>query len=294
MDACTWSESVATFGLRLVEDERSPHTRAGYRADLDAFARWFRERYSEEPTLESLVASELREWKTYLREQLGREPATVNRKLSAVRSFLTWAAEAGRIEPVVTPKSIRQVRPAPRWLARRDQKALLRAVERSGQPRDIAVVRLFLHTGLRVAELVALRWGDISVSERKGELTVRAGKGRKQRTVPLNVEARAALLELKAQRRDKAAAEVLHGQRGPLRVRAVQAIVERYGAAAKLEGLSCHVLRHTWCKNLADQGVRLEVIAALAGHESLETTRRYVEPGREDLAAAVDRLTGEE
>jgi site-specific recombinase XerD len=54
------------------------------------------------------------------------------------------------------------------------------------------------------------------------------------------------------------------------------------------------VLRHTWCKNLADAGVRLEVIAALAGHESLETTRRYVEPGQDDLAAAVERIAGGE
>jgi integrase len=54
------------------------------------------------------------------------------------------------------------------------------------------------------------------------------------------------------------------------------------------------ILRHTFCKNLADKGVRLEMIAALAGHESLETTRRYVEPGQEDLAAAVERLAGGE
>jgi integrase/recombinase XerD len=53
-----------------------------------------------------------------------------------------------------------------------------------------------------------------------------------------------------------------------------------------------HVLRHIFCKILADRGVRLEMIAALAGHESLETTRRYVEPGQEDLAAAVARLAG--
>jgi integrase/recombinase XerC len=120
-------------------------------------------------------------------------------------------------------------------------------------------------------------------------LTVRKGKGRKQRTVPLNAEARAALLALKVAG-PKRAPEVLHGQRGALTARGVQAILKRYQAAAKVEDLSPHVLRHTFGKNLADAGTPIQVIADLMGHESLETTRRYVQPGHEDLAAAVERL----
>ena len=157
---------------------------------------------------------------------------------------------------------------------------------------------LLLHTGLRVAELAALRWADLEVRDRSGQLTVRRGKGRKQRTIPLNVEARHALVELRALRdihgRGRATAAVLQGQRGPLTERGIQATLARYAAPARIEDLSPHVLRHTWCKNLADAGVRLEVIAALAGHESLETTRRYVEPGQDDLAAAVERIAGGE
>jgi integrase/recombinase XerC len=50
---------------------------------------------------------------------------------------------------------------------------------------------------------------------------------------------------------------------------------------------------NTFCKNLVDAGVTLEKVAALAGHESLETTRRYCEPSPHDLALAVE-LIGEE
>ena len=169
---------------------------------------------------------------------------------------------------------------------------LIRAVERNGLARDIALVALLLHTGLRVAELAALRWADLEIRDRSGKLTVRRGKGRKQRTIPLNVEARNALAELRSLRGPGKAQAVLQGQRGPLTERGIQAILAKYAGAARLAELSPHVLRHTWCKNLADSGARLEVIAALAGHESLETTRRYVEPGQDDLAAAVDRLAG--
>jgi site-specific recombinase XerD len=48
--------------------------------------------------------------------------------------------------------------------------------------------------------------------------------------------------------------------------------------------------RHTFCKNLIDAGVGLEQVATLAGHESLETTRRYCTPSRLDLERAVERI----
>jgi integrase/recombinase XerC len=56
--------------------------------------------------------------------------------------------------------------------------------------------------------------------------------------------------------------------------------------------VSPHVLRHTIGPNQAVKGVPIQVIADLMGHESLETTRRYVQPGADDLAAAVDQLAG--
>jgi integrase/recombinase XerD len=47
-------------------------------------------------------------------------------------------------------------------------------------------------------------------------------------------------------------------------------------------------------RNRADAGTPIQVIADLMGHESLETTRRYIQPGQEDLAAAVERIAGGE
>jgi site-specific recombinase XerD len=292
----TWTRALTRFADHLVDQEKSDHTQKNYREDLLAFTNWYQQTYQERPDLGALAPSELREWKTHLRDAQKLEPATVNRKLAALRSFLAWAAAEGLAAELVTPKSIKQVKPPPRWLDRKQQRALVRAVERNGLARDIALVALLLHTGLRVAELADLRWTDLEIRDRSGKLTVRRGKGRKQRTIPLNVEARNALSELREIRdrwsKFKKNPAVLQGQRGPLTERGIQATLAKYAADARIEDLSPHVLRHTWCKNLADAGVRLEVIAALAGHESLETTRRYVEPGQEDLAAAVERLAG--
>jgi site-specific recombinase XerD len=291
----TWTRALTRFSDHLVDREKADHTLKNYREDLLAFTAWYQKTFQERPDLRALAPSELREWKAHLRDDRKCEPATVNRKLAALRSFLAWAAAEGLAPEIAMPRSIKQVQPPPRWLDRKQQRALIRAVERRGYPRDVALVALLLHTGLRVAELAALRWADLEIRDRSGTLTVRKGKGRKQRTVPLNVEARNALAALRAMRERwgmPRTAGVLQGQRGPLTERGIQARLARYAADARIEGLSPHVLRHTWCKNLADAGARLEVIAALAGHESLETTRRYVEPGQDDLAAAVERLAG--
>jgi integrase/recombinase XerC len=293
----TWAAAVDRFVLDLAERERSDHTRANYKEDLVAFAGWYEAKYHDPPTLALLAPSELREWRAHLREERRLEPATVNRKLAALQSLLRWAESEGIAPEIAVPKSLRQVKPPPRWLDRKQQRALVRAVEKSGRAqessraRDVGLVKLLLHTGLRVEEAVDLRWADVKVRERSGSLVVRKGKGRKQRTVPLNSEARAALIELKSAG-PKGAPEVLHGQRGALTVRGVQAILKLYEAPAKIEELSPHVLRHTFGKNLADSGTPIQTIADLMGHESLETTRRYVQPGHEDLAAAVEKLAG--
>lgn len=290
----TFAEAIDQFTAYLAEQERSEHTSNNYREDLGSFAGWYEHRFGEAPVLALLDPAELRDWKRHLREERQLEPATVNRKLAAARSFLRWALAAGHAPEIVGPKSIREVRRPPRWLSGAEQRALLRAARRSGRPRDAELITLLLHTGLRLDEAAEMRRPHLTVKDRSGSLVVPKGKGRKQRTIPLNAEARAALRKL-LDRAPAKAPEVLWGQRGPLTARGIQAIVCGYESATGIEGLSPHVLRHSFCKNLADAGVPIQIIADLAGHESLETTRRYVQPGHEDLAAAVEKIgRGEE
>jgi site-specific recombinase XerD len=286
-----WADALDRFAADLVERERSEHTRSGYRADLEAFAEWYESKYQDPPTLALLAPSELREWKAHLREERKMEPASVNRMLAALRSLLRWAEAEGIAPEIAAPKSLKQVKPPPRWLEPKQQRALVRAAERSGRPRDAHLIKLLLHTGLRVDEAAALEVNDLVVRPRSGSLVVRRGKGRKQRSVPLNAEARAAIVGL-LESAPPNAKMILYGQRGPLTVRGLQSILKRYERATGIADLSPHVLRHCFGKNLADAKTPIQIIADLMGHESLETTRRYIQPGHEDLAAAVEALAG--
>ena len=66
----------------------------------------------------------------------------------------------------------------------------------------------------------------------------------------------------------------------------------RFARPAGLEEVTPHTLQRTFAKSLIDNGVRLEMVAALLGHESLNTTRIYTTPGMQDLEGAVEETEG--
>ena len=287
-----WTVAVERFGHFQADQEKSANTIRCYRQDLLMFSSWYHGEYHEAPEIETIAAAELREWKAKLIADK-QAPQSVNRRLAALQSLLKWCQGHGWCQAVQGPRMVRQEAPRPRWLSRKEQNALVRCVEKQRVIRDIALIKLFLNAGLRVAEAASLVWSDIELSARKGTATV-IGKGRKLRAAPLNVEARDALSKLAEGWKLHSKRHVFEGREGGLKANALWRIVGRYGRESRLEKLSPHVLRHTFCRRLAEQGVPLQDIAALAGHESIETTRRYVEPGQDDLRAAVERLAGGE
>jgi integrase/recombinase XerC len=279
----------------LERAERSPLTLRVYRSDLEGMTRWFEEQNGGPFTPAKITPTDLREYKRWLAGQ-DLKPASINRKLASLKSFLNWAVDVRLLRNghgLRVPKPIREARRGPRWLDRREQHRLMRAVEHEGKMRDIAAVKVMLNTSLRGAEFCAVTWKDIRLSDRQGTLTVRKGKGSKRRQIPLNKDARQALLALGYHEHAGKAMPIFVGQRGSLTPRGFQILLAPYVRAAGLKDVTPHSLRHSFCKNLVNAGVSLEKIAALAGHESLETTRRYCEPSLQDLQQAVE-MVGED
>lgn len=276
--------------LRELTGQKSPATVAAYAGDLADFARWYFETAGELPEPGLITELDLAEYRQYLLSRC--KPATVNRRLAAVSRWLEWAVDKNlAARKPKMPKYARRERLAPKALSRREQNALLRAVERSGSARDRAIVYVLLFCGLRVGELTGLRVEDVELRERYGKITV-AGKGDKFREVPVPAIARRALREY-LNGRDSG--PVFLGQRGPLTPRGVQQLLKKYAYLARIENLTPHVLRHTWATSLLNSGVDLVKVAALLGHENLNTTMVYTRPTFEELLRAVDlEATGEE
>jgi site-specific recombinase XerD len=293
---------LAAFLTALRQREASAHTLAAYRRDLTGFAVWFMDHVGAECRVSTITPTDVRDFRTYLRDTEHRAPATVNRKLAALRSFFQWTATTGRRSdsPLATVKDIRQEPRRPRWFLKRDVDRVLRELEAAAKPstkvRDRAIVLTLRHTGLRVSELVGLRVRDVTLSERRGSLRV-LGKGAKERTIPLNQTVRGALatyLAVRQERRDADRySELFLGQRGPLNRQAVEKLIATYARRAGLEAFSPHSLRHSFAKSLLDAGEDLVTVQSLLGHERLDTTARYTQPGARDLEVAVGRLDEE-
>lgn len=299
------------FKQYLVQNDLSALTVRGYLGDLEQFARWFGQTNGEAFSLSAVTPTDLRAYRQFVQITRRCKAATVNRKLAALAAFFRWARQDGRVtaNPCEQVKAVQQAPASPRWLDRHEQFALLRAIEKDLQlsklrypkrwltrRRDASLILVLLHTGLRLGEVTALRLDDVRLSERRGSLLVRQGKGNKQRLVPLNSGARQALEAWLAVRpagvSDSLWVAVEAEARQSLSGRAVQRALSRLGQEAGLERLSAHMLRHCFAKNLVEQGAGLEKVAALLGHASLNTTRVYVTPDRRDLELAVERLAG--
>jgi site-specific recombinase XerD len=281
----------------LAQVGRSPHTVKAYHRDLAAFALWWEQTTGRAFNPKVVDSRDIQEYRGCLLRQ-GRAPATINRRLIALRRFFDWAERARvmadspfHILETVLVKE--QQDTAPRWLERKEQLALLRAVREKGSQRDLAIIQTLLGTGLRISELVALEMPDLDMSERKGLLRVRAGKGSKARQIPLDNNTRQTLISYLEERRDDTSGRLFLGQRGPLNQPGVNYLVTKYAYQARLEGCTSHTLRHTFAKNLVDAGTPLDQVAALLGHESLDTTKVYTRPSQQDLERAVRRAAGE-
>jgi site-specific recombinase XerD len=302
------TEIIDQFMQHLLAQDRAETTLKGYHSDLTNFTDWFVQTNGEEFSPDVVTPLDIREFRQYLLTNRRLQPTTINRKLAALSALLNWAQVTGQIET----HPGRQVKPialspgSPRWLDKKEQYALLRTIEKDLQlarlrypkrwltrQRDVSLVVVLLNTGLRLQEALQQRLTDVEISERSGNLTVQ-GKGRKFRTIPLNSTGRKGLqawLEvLPAGASEYVWIAVEHEQEGPLSSRSVERVVRRYGQVAGLADLTPHVLRHTFAKNLIDQGVGLERVAALLGHSSLNTTRIYTTPSQRDLAEAVETL----
>ncbi len=300
-------KSFDEFANYLLEQDRSKLTIKGYVADMQHFEKWFERTSGENLSLEKLTSERIRQYRQELLDAAAK-PQTINRKLAALAAYGHWAATSGRVasNPTLNIRCVDNVPLAPKWLDKRQRAALMRAVDhdlriaRQRFPRlwvlrlrDAAVVLLLLNTGLRVGELCALDVGDIHISDRKGSVTVRVGKGQKRRSIPLNSPSRKILREWLEVRPEEAGNALFIGQRNErIQTRSIQRAVTRYAIEAGLENVTPHILRHSFSKALVDAGVTLEKVAALLGHSNLNTTRIYTTPGEKDLEDAVGMLDG--
>src|SRR6266568_6159723 len=288
----TLEQTLTAYDAWLERQPLAAKTRIAYRLQVHQYGAYLAQRppTSNDP-LHTPFARDyaVRDYKMHLKMERQAKPTSVNLALAAIDHFHQFI---GNDRPQVQRESLPAQ--APRALKPEEQKVFLRAVERTPTVRDRALAHVLFYTAIRLGECAALDLDDMRVSARKGVLIIRSGKGDAYREIPLNTAVREVLrlwLKERAKRFPQTAdpAVFLNPKGTRLSARAIDLVIRRIGVNAHLD-LSAHVLRHTCLTNLVRRGNDLVLVAEIAGHKRLETTRRYSLPSLEDRESAMEGL----
>ena len=280
---------VVTRFLDAVWIERglSPNTLAAYRADLTALSRWLAER--EVPIMQT-SRKDLQDFIAW-RVQTGARPRSTARQISSFRRFFRYLVRESliQVDPTAEIAMPKIGRSLPKSLTEEEVEALLAApaVRDPLGNRDRTMLEVLYATGLRVTELVNLRYGQINLNQ--GVIRI-VGKGNRERLIPLGDEAVRWLTEFVRGARDEILLDrqteyLFPTRRGDRMTRqAFWHIIKRYARKAGIsKGLSPHTLRHAFATHLLNHGADLRVVQILLGHSDLSTTQIYTHVASERM-----------
>lgn len=210
----------------------------------------------------------------------GMKASTINRRLSTLASFFDFLSQETNTDDWRNPvrwkrHRVKQGRHLPRDVQDETAEKLLAVVN---DPRDRAIFILMLAGGLRVGEVVALDLTALEAPRQHNLARLRvSGKGGKERLAWLTQESWQELQAWLAVRPETTTTAVFLNQHGRrLSVSGIQFRLKQYTQQAGVQ-LSCHQLRHTYARRLAERDVPLDSLAKLLGHSSLQTTQLYID-----------------
>ena len=268
-----------------VEQGLSKNTLSAYSSDLRIFAKWLSDK--------SMLDVDKGDLSRFLaaRYAAGIGNRSTARILSSLRRFYGYYFRENSliIDPTLLIESPHIGRPLPISLSELDVELLLNAPEVTNTNgfRDKTMLEVLYATGLRVSELVGLKFEQISF--RQGVVRI-IGKGNKERLVPVGEEAMSWLEAYMIQARKKLLGErqcdyLFVTNRGDGMTRqAFWHIIKRHAKKAGISKvLSPHTLRHAFATHLLNHGADLRVVQLLLGHADLSTTQIYTHIARERL-----------
>lgn len=266
--------------LSFLKVRRQRHTHLGYRSDLRAFEKFLAE--SKTKARKRDIGPRMLD--AYLAWMKGRgfAKATVQKRLQVLKSFFRWAIQREHLrdDPFLVWEIPRVTEIVPRALTPEEDMRLMRGLDSMRARRSDRTVatgiRLARFAGLRVGECNALKWPETDLV--KGTLIVRHGKGDRDRAVPIpDAGLRQPLIVHWEASGRPDSGYVLTGLRNrPLHDKALSRSIKRFYRAARVVDATFHTLRATYATRLMERGVHPRTIQVLLGHQSLETTMRYL------------------
>ena len=180
-------------------------------------------------------------------------------------------------------------------LNEREIKRVFAAIARSSFPtRNRAMFQLSIYAGMRVGEIAALCVEDVLAADgsvrSQIQLSSAQTKGNAARTVLLNAQVQAGLAEYLRKHKPSAGALFRSKLDKPFSSNSLCQLFARIYSDSGIDAATSHAGRHYFLTTLADKGVSIHVLAALAGHRNISTTMVYLTANANVMRAAVELI----
>ncbi|SFO18992.1 integrase/recombinase XerC [Algoriphagus ornithinivorans] len=278
------------------EKRSSPHTVEAYERDLRQFEDFVKLSF-ELSKISEASHSEIRAWVIDLVEQ-GLSSTSVNRKIATLRSYYKFLLRTEVItqDPTYKLKSLKNPKKLPEFVQENSIASVLEeSVYESGfeGQRDRMVMEFLYLTGVRLSELIGLKWEDIHLGQEQVKVL---GKRKKERIIPITKGLKQNILSYQKvfeERFPKAGQShyFIVSNSGaksyPMMIyRIVRQYLDRFAQTSKR---SPHILRHTFATHLLNKGADLNAVKDLLGHANLAATQVYTHNSMEKLKAVFEQ-----
>lgn len=287
---------IKEFVDRLHLEGKSDKTIKQYSVSIKEYFQWFYESYGD-VEFKKLYRENILEYKNYLknikrskRSGNNLDAKTVNSKLSALIKF-NELLQADNI--VVSKADLIKVQTeiiSPTNITKKEVEEFRQRILQSegcSAKRNYAIVTIMAYAGLRISEVLTLKKVDVNTVA--NQIRVTDGKGEKQRTVIINSKIVSAIREY--EKSDNVESEYLfHNSKGKiLNPSTINKVFDEFS----IEGyhIHPHMLRHFFCYNALESGAySINEVSNQAGHTSIKTTMRYLNPNLDAIKKKAELL----
>ena len=233
--------------------------------------------------------------------------ATTNIRIAAIKSFLRFAAAeipeySNTIRKSLTLPVRKMEKAEMTFLTKQEYESMLEVCDQDKMLglRDKLMLMIMYNTGCRVSELIALKVSDVNLHSSSNTTYLHFyGKGRKERSTPIwkttatfikqyvNFYKLKAMDNLFSNRLNENITRSGVGQR----ISVIAKRASQICPSLQRKKVTPHTLRHTTAMNLLHAGIDISTIAIWLGHESIETTHKYMVADIELKRKAMEKLT---
>lgn len=267
----------------LIEKGLSKNTALAYRTDLNTYLKFLEEKKINYETITHL---EITDFLWHLQQQLNFKPTSVYRMIESIRQFYKFliAENFIKIDPTINLAAPKLPEMLPEMLTNEEVTKLLNSVSGSDNLsiRNRAMLELLYATGLRVSELISLKFANVDIEECFVKIF---GKGNKERLVPFGQKAQLYLKRyLRVRKNTKSEFIFLTRLNKPIsRIEFWRQLKQIAIKAGIMKNITPHTLRHSFATHLLTGGADIRFVQEMLGHSSISTTQIYTHISQERL-----------